>query len=392
MEAVKKPKDATDFVAAGGVLEAKGAPVEPPPEPLAAHSATRPPVVLRRVADVLPAALEMAARRQAGTEKPVVTPWKDLNEQLGGGLWPGLHMFVGGTAAGKSTLALQVALNAARESCAVAYVGLELDENQVALRLAGAQTGVAWSDLYVGRASNDQIEKVRAGAKLPDALYLTSARAGEWSASNLRELAAAMRQQHPDTSRPIVIIVDYLQVVGADETPGRPPELREKIGRTSYAARAAAVDHSAAVVLVSSVAREHYEKVGGKTPLSDAGLERDAGTLARRIKHPDAIVGLGKESGEIEYAADTVTVVARWPDARAQMSGKPSGLVVLASAKVRVGLPSWCVLRSNGTHLFDANNGDAVMVAGGTNPAAGPKGGRPSTQQQDATVAEDDEW
>lgn len=343
------------------------------------------PAPLRTISEALVEALALARRRTRGEEKPALTPWPDFNEQIGGGFWPGLHMLVGGTGAGKSTLALQVALEAAtsstegEEGAAVAYVGLELDPSQVALRVAGARAGVPWSDLYTGRASEEQIASVAdVAGSLPASFYLESAHAGEWSADNLRTLAARMRAKHASAARPIVIVIDYLQVLGSEASAGPRQELRERIGRASYAARAAAVNHGAVVLLVSSIAREHYNKVGGEEPLKDAGLYEEIGPngkTVRGVRFPDSIVGLGKESGEIEFAADTVTVLARWPgiappaslavQAERRRSGEPLpplSRVVLASAKVRAGVASWCELRTTGTHFTSSPDGGASIA------------------------------
>ena len=337
----------------------------------------RPP--LRTIGDELRNALGLARRRASGEERPALTPWPDFNAQVGGGLWPGLHMLVGGTGAGKSTFTLQAALEAATGGAAVAYVGLELDPAQVALRIGGARAGVSWSALYTGKASEAEIASVAdAAASLPPSFYLESASAGQWSAADLRVLAARMRELHPDTSLPIVIVVDYLQVLGAEPGSHARQELRERIGKASYAARAAAVDHGAVVLLVSSVAREHYAKVGGEKPLSEAGLceEKDGGGFRHAVRFPDTIVGLGKESGEIEFAADTVTVLARWPGSAPDLSPAvltqrramgeplpPRSRVVLASAKVRAGVASWCELRTTGTHFTTSPDGGASIAA-----------------------------
>ena len=45
----------------------------------------------------LDAALLTAERRRSGLEKAFPVPWADYATALGGGLWPGLHLLVGGT-------------------------------------------------------------------------------------------------------------------------------------------------------------------------------------------------------------------------------------------------------------------------------------------------------
>ncbi len=344
-----------------------------------------------RVGTKIGEALDRADRRASGAEVCIKTPWSDFNDQLPGkGFWPGLHVLVGGTGAGKSTWALQVALHGARGGVPAAYVGLELEEMQVALRVAAEAAGVSWSRLYTGEASDGERAAARDGgamlASLPFHIEEAPPMRG-WSASNLRALAQSMRAAYPEKvvdgatiagSRPFVIVVDFLQIVGADEADRR-QELRERIGAISYAARAAARDFGAVVLLVSSVARAGYETVSGNTPLSDAYLSAEfhEGTITERpIWNPDAIVGLGKESGEIEYSADSVTIVARVRELAPPMSDHKQdawrreknaplpGLVriIFATAKSRAGRPAWCELRFNGTRFSDAPDHGAALA------------------------------
>ena len=63
------------------------------------------------------------------------------------------------------------------------------------------------------------------------------------------------------------------------------------------------------------------------------------------------LVGLGKESGDVEYSADGVLVLCREP----WEASKPQGgkVVHLAVAKLRAGEGSWCALRFDGTVFAD---------------------------------------
>jgi replicative DNA helicase len=120
-------------------------------------------------------------------------------------------------------------------------------------------------------------------------------------------------------------------------------ELRERIGRAAYQGRAMARELALSVVMVSSVAREHYGKIGG---LAKAGDDK-----APKLGEAPAalLVGLGKESGEIEYSADSVLCLAAGEDDDDQR-GRP---VWLAVAKLRAGPTRWCSLRFNGQTFAD---------------------------------------
>jgi hypothetical protein len=149
--------------------------------------------------------------------------------------------------------------------------------------------------------------------------------------------------------------------VGPEE--GIRQDLRERIGRAAYMARDVARRFGACVLLVSSVAREAYTKVNGLEALELAGLDADmdgSTVVERFMRSPDSIVGLGKESGEIEYAADSVTVAVGLPREHRALY-RP---VVFATPKLRAGRPGWCALRFNGQRFdTDHTHGASVVEA-----------------------------
>lgn len=275
--------------------------VPPLPKP------AKPPPLLAETLDLGFGALRRRAHRQ---DKPIPLPWKTLAAHLGGGLWPGLHVLVGNTGSGKSQLAIQAAHHGARQGVAAAYVGLELDTAGIDARLAAlelAERGVAvhWSTLYLGE-NPEALEKAEAVRpdleRLP--FHLVTVPPMGWDYRDLRTVAEGMRAKYP--AGPFLLVLDFLQLVAGEES-----DLRERIGRAAYVGRAAARDLGAAVLLVSSTARENYAAL--------AGEEKD-GTNNKRAQalgegSPTRLTGLGKESGEIEYAADSLLVLGKAPNA-----------------------------------------------------------------------------
>ena len=310
-----------------------------------------PPLV--SIATAIDEAKDLAQRRKDGKEIPVPLPWEHFNYSLKGGMWPGLHILVGSTGAGKTAFSLAVALHAAQNGHHVLYVGLELDPPQIAMRLAArmaederAARGrlkepIRWSDAYFGKLRgeqkdllNDALEKL---ATFP--IDIEQAPAGGWSSDVLLERCKSMK---PLEGKTPLVVVDFLQLVGGDER-----ELRERIGKAAYNARMAARDHHVAVLVISSTARDKYALL--ENGIEQAGLvaTEKTKTSGEKEQHPygyilspGVLVGLGKESGEIEYAADSVTVLARYP------SDNPnhSKIVQVAVPKLRYGPPSWFAL------------------------------------------------
>lgn len=345
---------------------------------------------LRRLDGILDEALRRSEERRAGHEKPIPLPWSDMLEQFGGGLWPGVHVLVGGTGTGKTAWALQVALHAAKGGFPVGYVGLELEDMQIALRLLAEEARVPWSDLYLGKASESDAEKALKAKGALEALpfYVEMGRPNGWPISELAVIIEKMRAAHPEKSGagslPMLLVVDFLQIVGDEERDGKHMglDLRERIGRAAYASRDAARRHNVAVVLVSSTARGNYnvlasggdnkddarlsvetEMEGGTTkgewttydPNKGGGVRRTEDgrpVVRRRVGNPDVLVGLGKESGEIEYSADSVTVAVRAP---VNVEEKESSFLFV-TAKGRATGPSWTELRFNGYRFAEAKD------------------------------------
>jgi hypothetical protein len=274
--------------------------------------------------------------RFQGRERPVPLPWLRVAKALGGGLWPGMHMLVGGTGTGKSQLALQASLHAAKAGTPVLYIGLELGELDFAARVVGLARGIQWSRLFLGEregwtngteqshVASIQEDDLQALDGLP--LWFEVGTANGWPYHRLAAAVAAMKAAHPEAKGPPLVVLDFLQLVAGDpDTPGD-DVLRERIGRAAYAARVVARDQGAAVWLISSTARANY-----------GGLRMD---LPWR-ENPTAYVGMGKESGETEYAADSVSVLVR----EAFDPDNPSDFVWMATAKVRAGQTGWTPLR-----------------------------------------------
>ena len=300
---------------------------------------TPPDDIPRPIAKLALEGLRRAEARKNKDELPVPVPWPEYATIMGGGLWPGMHVLVAGTGAGKTTFATQIAITAAEAGCPTAYVGLELDEAQVGLRMVAEQAKVGWSKLYLGKHSEDQLSRAQAAAELMTnwPLYAVMGNPSGWPASKLETIAAWLAEDSKHRAgankpRPGLIVLDFLQLIGAEGKEDR-TELRERIGRAAYTARQASRAHNVAVVLVSSIARNNYQSIASGA--AEAGLRPEKNGEPAFMFNPDAIVGLGKESGEIEYAADSVTVLIRSPNEKKQP------VVLCAVPKLRYGRPSW---------------------------------------------------
>ncbi len=294
--------------------------------------------------------------RRLHQHKPIATPWPSLNSQLGGGLWPGQHFLVGGTGTGKSQFAMQLGLNAAEAGVPVLYVALELaplDLFARAVALSQRAVGVRdkWSEYWLGEKPLPQGDAgpVESLKRLPFHWSVGMPMTG-WSYKLLEVHARAMRALYPD-AHTVFIIVDFVQLLGGDER-----ELRERIGRAAYMGRAIARESNATMLMLSSVARDFYASLSGeespRKSESRSGLPMGEGNPAR-------FVGLGKESGEVEFSADTVFVLGseKWEDGKPPPDGTH---IHLAIAKIRArpaNCTGWVQLRFDGSMFSEPSNG-----------------------------------
>lgn len=314
--------------------------------------------------------------RHLGFESPLVTPWPLLNQALGGGFWPGVHFLVGGTGTGKSQWAMQLAMAAAMMQTPVLYFALELDElglfSRAASFLCGATeetqdtswSEIKWSDFYTGKVKTVPRSVVQKLQQLP--VHWVVAPPHGWSYTQMDPSVRALRSLYPAHQGPVLVVLDFLQLVASDSGYGR-EDLRERISRAAYQARALAREQDAIVIVLSSTARDNYERTRvepAKGKYSKENYDDSSSTAEMKRPHLSDLVGLGKESGDVEYAADSVLVFCpeHVPEQRLKQSMKR---VHLAIAKLRAGAPSWVTFVFNGTRFDQAeqeSNGQKIDV------------------------------
>ena len=317
------------------------------------------------VSDLTAQALELVRARSEGRELPVPTPFPTLTESLSGGYWPGVHFLVGGTGVGKTVLTTQIAFHAAEQGHAVAIAPIEMGQRETVIRLCSEAAGVFWSDLMTGKGSADALWRFEAAIAVFDSLPIIVDKMAPngWSGDQLDALCrrAVELAQATDNPKTPLIIVDFVQIMGANE--GEKGDLRERIRSAAYTARQHAVDHGCAILMVSSVSRAAYKLLGGDSKaLAAEGVSFQSAVRPGFLEAPEraaqfllegagALVGLGKESGELEYSATTVSVIA-----------KLKGGVGLAIAKQRYGVASWVPLTFNGGRYSEASQKEATAM------------------------------
>jgi replicative DNA helicase len=187
---------------------------------------------------------------------------------------------------GKTALVMQSAEQIAQQNERVAFISLEMPNNDLMLRLVSRKTGIP---LHVIRGpyklSPYQMSKITAAlgelAELPIIF-------DDNSYENMVQLESKMEYLHARYS-PSLFIVDYLQLIGTKQQKGeRRKERHEIIGDYSAALKNFAKRHQVPVVVLSQLNRDLEKRPDKRPQLSDL-----------------------KDSGSIEQDADKVMFVFR---------------------------------------------------------------------------------
>lgn len=278
----------------------------------------------------LPKTIAMLTARAAGDVKPVPLclvdkPWTEATDALGGGLWPGLYVVVGATGCGKTQLGLSLALGAALQGCPVGHIGIDIGSYELIARCTGLLASKPWSALYTGKSSRDDMSAMEQSAAELQGLPFFSfpGEPLEWPADWIEAVAHRLtkeaQERNIDTRKnPPLVVLDYLQLVGAPQDGTHKPDIYERIELAVRHASHTARKHGIAIVAISSTARHNTKSL--RVGVDDA--------------MPDAaeLIGTGKESPFIELLADGVFVVVEHTDAKPS-SGNSERLITLALAK-----------------------------------------------------------
>lgn len=214
----------------------------------------------------------------------------------------------GEQAVGKTSFALTLALNAARQGVKVGIFSLEMSGKELAQRIICAESGVSISHFRMGtipKASWDAIAAACCdipgnGIEIEDKASVTI---GDIRATAARMMRGAERG---------LIVIDYLQLISSASDGARFQNRAVEVGEISRRMKVFAKELGVPVVTLAQLSRQ-AESHPGLPRLSDL-----------------------RESGSIEQDADTVLFLSRDPD-EIQDEKSGSRQVILSVAKNRSG-------------------------------------------------------
>ena len=207
-----------------------------------------------------------------GADAPLMTGFSDLDELLGGVQRSDLVILAARPSVGKSTLALNMAMNNAKTGRTCAIFSLEMTADQLAMRALASETGIDSHRIRLGLYSSAQEERIINAigelSELP--IYID-----DTPYQGMVEIRGKARRLDLDQGVDL-IMVDYLQLVQG-RSRGGPVNRVQEITEISRALKVLAGEMDASVIACSQMSRMVENRPSHRPQLSDLrglGLHR----------------------------------------------------------------------------------------------------------------------
>jgi len=222
-----------------------------------------------------------AAKRRDGHLTGVGTGLRDLDNRLGGLHPSDLVILAGRPSMGKTALATNIAVNAARDGVVVAFFSLEMSGEQLGARILAEETGIASERLRRGQIGEDDFLRLVQANQRIERYQLLIDDTPALSIATLRARARRTKRRHGLG----LVVVDYLQLL-------RPATSRDnrviEISDITQGLKALAKELDVPVLALSQLSRQVEQRDDKRPQLSDL-----------------------RESGAIEQDADLVMFIFR---------------------------------------------------------------------------------
>jgi len=240
--------------------------------------------------DAMKQTIEMAsaAYKNEGGIVGVPTGLRDLDDKLGGLHQSDLVIIAGRPSMGKTSLATNIAFNAARNvlnngsKSSVAFFSLEMSSEQLSTRIISEQARIGSNDIRRGRISDEQFDQFLETSKNISELPLFIDETPAISIAAMSNRARRIKRLYGLD----LIVVDYIQLMKGsfNNKDGRVQE----ISQITQGLKAIAKELGVPVLALSQLSRQVEQRDDHKPQLSDL-----------------------RESGSIEQDADVVMFVYR---------------------------------------------------------------------------------
>jgi replicative DNA helicase len=248
--------------------------------------ASRAPRVMR---EVLLSAVETMMRREAGDIPGLKTGLEDLDGMLSGGMRPGNLIIVAGRPGmGKTSLALQFAIEAAGNNTAALFLSMEMVEQELADRMIASVGRVALDSVLASGAMNDDVgDRVQTAIGRLQELPLVIDDKGGLSLFDVTSKARSVKRKHGLG----LLVIDYLQLMT-----GEGDNRNQQIEQITRGLKALAKELGIPVVVLSQLSRKCDDRANRRPIPSDlresGAIEQDADVILfvyrDEVYHPES--------------------------------------------------------------------------------------------------------
>jgi replicative DNA helicase len=248
------------------------------------------------------AAVKMAERalNSGGNLSGVTTGLDSVNQKIGGLHHSDLMILAGRPGMGKTSLATNIAFNAAQRwmhdmrdgippsksvGAKVAFFSLEMSADQLATRVLAEQSRISSEALRMGKISKQEFEQLAAAAAELENLPLFIDDTGGLSIGSLHTRVRRLQRRHNNEIG--LVVIDYLQLLSGSGKSSDGNRVQE-ISEISRGLKTLAKDMNVPVLALSQLSRAVEQREDKRPQLSDL-----------------------RESGSIEQDADMVWFVFR---------------------------------------------------------------------------------
>ena len=193
-------------------------------------------------------------------------------DRLTGGLRGGKMVVLGARpGVGKTALALQMAVHAARHTGPVLLVSLEMDAAEIVSRMVAAESGVDLQALEAGELTEEQAK--RASACYP-AISALPIRMAQQTSTPMQVRREAMAMQN--SCGLSVVVIDYLQLMRSDE---KMKSRYEEVTAISREIKLLAMDLHVPILALSQFNRQSEGGYGKKKSMPTMAEAKDSGAI-----------------------------------------------------------------------------------------------------------------
>lgn len=193
-------------------------------------------------------------------------------DRLTGGLRGGKMVVLGARpGVGKTALALQMAVHAARHTGPVLLVSLEMDAAEIVSRMVAAESGVDLQALEAGELTEEQ---ARRATECYPAISALPIRMAQNTSTPMQVRREAMAMKH--TCGLSMVVIDYLQLMRSDE---KMKSRYEEVTAISREIKLLAMDLHVPILALSQFNRQSEGGYGKKKSMPTMAEAKDSGAI-----------------------------------------------------------------------------------------------------------------